>query len=135
MKRYVEEAGSSQVRALLGRGLVATSRLSESEIASALARRSREGAFPRAERDRALSALRRDFATLVLVEASAAVVDRSVGLLARHVLRSADALQLASCLEFGERLREAPVFVAWDRRLCDAARAEGLAVHCGDDEG
>jgi predicted nucleic acid-binding protein len=44
----------------------------------------------------------------------------------RQTLRAADALQLASCLELRERLDLPVVFVAWDKRLLDAARAEGL---------
>lgn len=44
-KRYVEEPESGRVRELLARSLVATSRITEIEIASALARRCREGDF------------------------------------------------------------------------------------------
>jgi predicted nucleic acid-binding protein len=114
------------VRELLGEGVIATARFTQIEIASALARRCREGAFSEAERDRALVALQADFAGLFLVELTAAVVSRSVGLLARRTLRAADALQLASCLEFRERVSLPIVFVAWDRRLVDSARAEAL---------
>jgi uncharacterized protein len=128
VKRYVEEPGTEAVRALLSQGVVTTARLSQAEIASALARRCREGAFSDTERDRALLALHADFAALALVELTGAVISKSVGLLVRQVLRAADALQLASCLELRERLDLPVVFVAWDRRLLDAARAEGLDV-------
>ena len=67
-KRYVQEAGSASVRRLLRTGRIATSRLSAVEIASALARREREGAFTAAERDRALKRLNADLAVWILVE-------------------------------------------------------------------
>ena len=126
MKRYVEEAGTALVRDLLAAETSATARFTQTEIASALARRFREGAFSEAHRDRALSALAVDFDTLTLVELTESVVSRSVALLLKHPLRPADALQLASCLELRERLSLPVVFVAWDARLREGARAEGL---------
>jgi predicted nucleic acid-binding protein len=71
-------------------------------------------------------ALQADFAAVVLVELTAAVVSKSHGLLVRRTLRAGDALQLASCLELRERLSLPVVFVAWDRGLVDAAQAEAL---------
>jgi predicted nucleic acid-binding protein len=126
VKRYVDEADSEAVRALFEEGFAAVSRLSEAEVASALARRCREGAFPEFERNRALSALREDFASLLVVEVTAEVMARSVGLLVRHPLRAADALQLAAGLELRERLRLPIRFVVCDNRLREAARREGM---------
>jgi len=126
VKRYVREPGTDVVRGLLGQGTATTARFSQAEVASALAQRCREGAFRESDRDRALTALQADFATLVLVELTAAVVAKSVRLLVRRTLRAADALQIASCLELRERLSLAVAFVAWDARLRDGARAEGL---------
>jgi predicted nucleic acid-binding protein len=128
VKRYVEEAGSDAVRSLLAEGLPATSRFSEVEIVSALARRCREGAYPTEERDRAIGQVREDFRTLSLVELTTTVVERALGLLARHPLRAADSLQLASCLELQERLGQPVPFAAFDVRLIGAARAEGLSI-------
>ena len=45
VKRYVRETGSTTVRRLLTLDAPVTSRLSEVEVASALVRRAREGAF------------------------------------------------------------------------------------------
>jgi predicted nucleic acid-binding protein len=126
VKRYVAEPGHEEVIELLREGLLATSRISEIEVASALARRCREGLFAASERDRALAALRQDVAAILLVEPTAEVVARSVALLVRHPLRAADALQLASCLELGRRLHLAPRFIACDERLRAAACGEGL---------
>lgn len=122
------EPGAQRVRGLLTGGIAATSRLSEVEVASALSRRCREGAFRPAERDRALAALHRDFATLFVVELGPEVVVRAVALLARLALRAADGIQLASCLELREQLGAPCLFVCGDARLIAAARQEGLAT-------
>lgn len=122
------EPGSDLVRSLLADGIAATSRMTGIEVASALARRCREGSFPEAERDRALAALDRDQRCLHLVEVTAEVTAQAHRLLTRHPLRAADALQLASCLEFQDRLGLDVTFVAWDGRLLAAARREGLTT-------
>lgn len=128
-KRYVAETDSEHVQELLEGGMIlAIARLTEVEVASALARRCREGAFSAADRDRALRALTRDLDTFYIVEMSPRVTARAVALLARTALRAADAVQLASCLELREALRHPCTFVCYDERLLDAARGEGLAT-------
>lgn len=126
VKRYVEELGSTEVQALLETHLAATARLTETEVASALARRCREGAFSTIERDRAFASLRRDLRSIYRVELTSAVTRRSLDLLKRYSLRAADAVQLASCLELREQLALPVLFVAFDRRLCEAAAGEDL---------
>lgn len=127
-KRYVQETGSASVRRQLGTGRVATSRLSVVEIASALARREREGAFTAAERDRAARRLNGDLAAYVLVEVTLELAADAQALLLRHALRSGDAVQLASCLYLQRETSERTLFAAFDERLNDAARAEGLTL-------
>lgn len=126
VKRYVREKGSAKVRRLLSSDLPTTSRLSAVEIASALMRRSREGAFSDAERDRAFAALTADMSALLVVELTPEIVIRAQTLLQRHALRAGDAIQLASCLFLQEQLGEKTTFVAFDRRLSAAARREEL---------
>ena len=128
MKRYVSEQDSPRVRRWLRSGPAATCRLSAVEIASALARRCREGAFSAAERDRVLAALKDDFDSLRIVELSAPVVDRARALLIRHPLRAGDAVQLSSALLLRRELDETVSFAAYDDRLKTAAEAEGLSV-------
>lgn len=128
MKRYVREAGGDRVRRWLASGTPATSRLSEVEVASALARRWREGAFGAAERDRALSALASDLNSLTVVEIVPAVAGSARKLLVRHVLRAGDALQLASCLYLREAVGETVAFAGFDDRLSGAAAREGLRL-------
>lgn len=126
VKRYVREQGTVKVRRLLTEDVPATSRLSAVEIGSALARRARDGAFSEANRDRAFAMLDTDMAGLLIVELTSEIVARAQGLLRRHALRGGDAIHLASCLYLQEELGETTRFVAFDKRLNDAARGEGL---------
>jgi predicted nucleic acid-binding protein len=128
VKRYVREKGSVKVRRLLSSDVSATSRLSAVEIASALMRRSREGAFADAERHRAFAALPGDMSALLVVELTPDIVARAQALLQRHMLRGGDAIQLASCLFLQEELGEKTSLVAFDERLTAAARREKLRI-------
>ena len=128
MKRYVREPGAVAVRRWLKADPGAASRLSEVEVASALVRRAREGAFTSAERDRALASLSDDFATLIIVEFTPEISAYARALLARHRLRAGDAVQLASCLYLQREMSQPLPFVAFDDRLADAARDERLTV-------
>ena len=106
----------------------AASRLSEIEVASALVRRAREGAFSAKERDRALASLERDFAALVIVELTPEIAAGARMLLLRHRLRAGDAVQLASCLYLQHEMSQPLPFVVFDDRLAEAARHEGITV-------
>ncbi len=127
-KRYVREKGSLKVRCLLSVDVPATSRLSSVEIVSALIRRSREGAISEAQRERALAMVEADLAAMLVIELTPAIVGRAHALLRRHTLRAGDAIQLASCLYLQDAIDDEMTFVAFDRRLVDAARAERLRV-------
>lgn len=98
------------------------------EIASALARRCREGSFSTAQRDRVLAALEHDFSALCVVELSPLIVAQARTLLIRHPLRAGDAVQLASALFLQRELEETVVLAAYDELLKSAGRAEGLTV-------
>lgn len=93
-----------------------------------MARREREGAFTTAERDRAIEALNMDLAAWILVECIPALAADAQSLLLRHGLRAGDAVQLASCLYLQRETTQRIPFVAFDDRLTDAARAEGLTL-------
>ena len=128
MKRYVREPGAVAVRRLLKADAGAVSRLSEVEVASALVRRAREGAFTVAERDRALASLADDLATLIIVELTPDITAEARALFLRHRLRAGDAVQLASCLYLQREISQPLPFVAFDDRLAESARHEGLTV-------
>ena len=128
MKRYVREPGAVSVRRLLKADPAAASRLSEVEVASALVRRAREGAFTVEERDRALASLADDFTTLIIVEFTPEITADARALLLRHRLRAGDAVQLASCLYLQREMSQPLPFVVFDDRLAEAARHEGVTI-------
>ena len=128
VKRYVRESGSKRVLALLEEATPATSRYSSVEIASAFARRCREGRLNDALRHRLLRNLDEDLDSFYLVEIVPEVVRTARDLLGRSRLRAADALQLASSLELQRRLQSPVRFVAFDRDLNETARREGVEV-------
>jgi predicted nucleic acid-binding protein len=127
-KRYIRETGSQSVRRLLAAGSAATSRLSEVEVASAIARRAREGALSAEQRDRILAALSDDVRALAVVELTGTIAADARSLLQKHALRAGDSVQLASGLYLQRELRQPVPFVVYDERLAAAARAEGLHV-------
>lgn len=128
VKRYVREAGSITVRRLLASGIPASGRLSEVEVSSGIIRRAREGAFTTPRRDRMLAALQRDLPAIAIVEMIPEITADARALLLRHPLRTGDAIQLASCLYLQRQLAQPVPFVAFDRRLVEAAHAEGVTV-------
>ncbi|MBA3392601.1 MAG: type II toxin-antitoxin system VapC family toxin [Deltaproteobacteria bacterium] len=130
VKRYVRETGSSTVRRLLREVTPAISRLTEAEVSSAFARRRREGTFSSRQHARALAALQSDLLRSHVIELSTDVVARVHVLVARHPVRAADALQLASAIVLREAVGRV-VFVAYDTRLREAARAEGFSLSPG----
>jgi len=97
-------------------------------VSSALARRRREGDLGTAQYAAAVQALRRDLASLDVVELAPEVLGRVHDLQSRHGLRVADALQLASALSLRPDGDVAAELVCFDDRLRTAARAEGFVV-------
>ena len=126
VKRYVREKGSAKVQRLLAAEVAATSRLSAVEIASAVARRVREGNLSGEDRERILAAVERDMTAVLVVEITPAVLASAQLLLQRHPLRTGDAIQLASCLHLQEHIEDDVTFVGFDDRLRAAARTERL---------
>jgi len=127
-KRYVAETKSRTVNRLLLDGIAVTSRLSESEIASALARRQREGDLTLKERDQLLTIMRRDLASLYVVEISPDLSGLACDLLMRHQLPAGDAFHLASALVLKTRFDLKVRFIAFDETLNGAATREGLEI-------
>ena len=126
-KRYVRENGSLKVRRLLSADVAATSRLTEVEIASALVRRAREGAFSEAARDRALAALAADMTALLVVELTADVAARARELLIRHPLRAGDIFIGVNALDYSGYPDCRPEFIEAFERLASLATARGVS--------
>lgn len=129
VKRYVEEPESASVRRLLDAGGAIVSRLSEVEIASSIYRRVRERELSPDEADHALATLRQDLGIWQVLEVTPQITSAALQLLKTHPLRASDAIQLASALVFRDSVRERlEAFVAFDRRLIDAAESERFTV-------
>jgi predicted nucleic acid-binding protein len=133
MKRYVDEQGREEVRLLCddAETELGASRLAQVELHSALARKVRLGELTAraAESVRAVysSDAARDY-RLALVSDSVLLLAET--LVARHILRAADAIHLASALLVASALPQGvPLsFVTADRQQAAAAEAEGLEV-------
>jgi predicted nucleic acid-binding protein len=136
VKRYVAEAGSSNVQVITSpaaRHLPLTSRITVVEVIGAFARRRREAALALSDYHDAVRAFRYDtFTQYRRVEVDATVTEIAGELVERYPLRAYDAVQLASAIAVNrvlQRLVISPVrFLSSDDRLVTAARAEGLAA-------
>ncbi len=97
------------------------------ELYAAIARARRDGRIEPS----ALVGVRADlddvWRQVVTVEVDAAVVAGAGALAARHALAALDAIHLASATDVADDASPF-VFVTFDRRLAEAAIAEGLAV-------
>jgi hypothetical protein len=78
--------------------------------------------------DRALATLRAGIGSIALVELSAEVTQAALALLTRHPLGTGDSLQLASCLHLRHQIADDVRLLAYDGRLNDAARVEGITL-------
>lgn len=126
-KRYVRAEGTSDVNRWLRGAPAATCRLTEVEIASALARRMRGGTLSANARGKALAVFRTDLHRMNVVELVPAVIEGVHALFDRHALRAGDALHLSAALFLRSRLGRTE-FVVYDEKLAAAARAEKLIV-------
>lgn len=99
-KRYVPEVGSAWVARLCQQEPVAISLIAIPELASALARRAREGVLSAQQRDMLFQAFFRDARSLTVVEPSQAIAHQAATLLLTAPLprrpRTLDALHIAS---------------------------------------
>jgi hypothetical protein len=134
IKRYVAEAGTDWLRTITapdaGNTLI-MARITSVEVISGVSRRKREGLMsPRTAQAIKWVLNRHAKREYMVVELSAAVVERAQDLLENHPLRAYDAIQLASAMLSNTRLvagELAPlIFVSADARLLEAATSEGL---------
>ncbi len=128
VKLYVEERGSERMRQEVAHGNpVAASDLAFAEMHAALARQRREGRLLNPEFDRLRLQLAGDWRKLTQVSIGPEILSLVPDLCARHPLRGADSLHLASALHL--QLGDLEItFACSDRTLLAAAASEGLAV-------
>lgn len=123
----VAEEDTRTLRGFVSAGIVTWS-VSAVEIASAIERRSREGALSATQNAAARAALAELAAAWTEISALGAVRDRALRLVATHPIRATDAMQLGAALvAVGDR-PAGHVFLCADQRLRNAARREGFVV-------
>src|SRR3990170_11902 len=125
----VEEATSAFCRRLLrSKAEIGTWALTRTEMVSAVWRRSRAGDLDTSDVPRALSRITQLAAAWTEVTDLDLVRERADRLLAVHVLRAADALQLAAALVLVDERTRGRDFISADGALVEAAAAEGFNV-------
>lgn len=126
VKLVVEEAGSELAAELWdGCDAAVSSRLAYPEVRAALAAAGRNHDLDPAGQAAAENAWEEFWSATRPVELTRAVEQSAGQLAARHALRGADAVHLASALAVSQ---PGLILAAWDRRLRDGAEAAGLAV-------
>ncbi len=135
IKRYVFEVGSDWVRGRCRPSpdrLIVVCELSIAEVASAVARRYRQGLITASERDLFFAQfLAHCHTEYTLVPVTRQMLEEAGSLCFRHPLRSLDAIHLAAALGVARVARRhglAITFVSADDVLLTAAQVEGLTV-------
>ena len=129
VKRYVAEAGSPEVEALIGEAqAIGTAVISRAEVAAALARAARIGLVAREAGAKALQAFNADWEHLIRLQLSEPLAARAAALAWEHGLRGYDSVHLASALVWSETLGETVAVATYDRELWRGAQASGLSA-------
>lgn len=137
VKLYVEENHSDVVERAVAEAIeISVSEIADLEARAALARVRHSGEITEDDLDRALYRFSLDLHDLRLVRYDEELARAAGALALKHgdpPLRAYDALHLASALEAFRPVRESAGydcrFLAFDRRLMTAARAEGLRLY------
>lgn len=136
VKRHIHEIGTDWLLGLLRpseNNSIVTSSLSIVEALSALNRRLREAAINLADYPQIAD----DFLAISnneyrFVDVTTEVIDKTPRILESYPLRAGDAIQLASAILARSTMHEAnlsaPIFLASDNKLLDAAVAEGFTT-------
>lgn len=132
LKLFFEEPGTVQLRRLFepletpGKALSVIGAL---EVRSAIRRRERTGEIPSAAAAEILGLFEEECLRMSFQPINEVALAQAKEAVDRHPLRSLDAIQLGSCLAVRQNSGgKSVVFVCSDRRLLDAAVAEGLEV-------
>ncbi|MEI6211214.1 MAG: type II toxin-antitoxin system VapC family toxin [bacterium] len=123
-----EESHSIEVRKWSALDTIVVAWHTRVEVFSALTRLQREGSISEACLDRHLAKLERMASEWIEIQPLEDVRRTAMRLLRTHVLRSLDALQLASAWFASEGRPDTMDFVCFDARLASAAQREGFRV-------
>lgn len=132
VKLYADEPGAESARA---QPTLVVSQLARVEVPAALWRKFRTGGLSAEDTGVLVAAFEADYfgteeepARFFPVAVDAAILDRASRLVGSYGLRAYDAVQLASASLVREAVPEPVRFLAFDKDLCAAAAAEGLAL-------
>lgn len=132
VKRYLAEADSAQVRTLLAEAVITgTSLISRAEVSAALAKAVRMNWLTRDLAGQLLRVFRAQWADLITVDVTEAVVAQADSLAWEYGLRGYDAVHLASALLWQNGLSETVTLATFDKQLWAAAQLVGLEVWPG----
>jgi predicted nucleic acid-binding protein len=127
IKSYVREDNSEEVVRLLGdiEG-VGTSVITYAEMASAMARGARMGAFSPDDARAAWEDFLADWSGITRLKVAQGVLERAAAVAWEHGLRGYDAMHLASALAWQETIETPVALATFDRELWLAAQRGGL---------
>ena len=127
VKRYVAEAGSAEVEALIREARPAgTVIVSRAEVVAGLARAMRARMVTPEVASKARAAFQADWESMVRVQVGEALAARAATLAWEQGLRGYDAVHLAAALTWRETLDEPLTLATYDRELWRGAQASGL---------
>jgi len=127
VKRYVAETGTDLVTTLLeDKEKLAVSWLALPETLAAITRRAKGSAVSDADLTRVRTQFALDWQKMLVIDVAGAPLNGVETLIARHALRGADSIHLASALWLGQATKTPVIFVAADTELLAAANAERL---------
>jgi len=128
-KLYLDEEGSADVRdSVRAADRLASSRIAYAEARVALARAWRNGRIDDSVFRAARAEFERGWQSILVLEVTDEVTREAGELGDRHPIRGFDAIHLASATKFRTGTKEELSFMTVDRRLRDAAVAEGFSV-------
>ncbi|MBN1781955.1 type II toxin-antitoxin system VapC family toxin [bacterium] len=123
-KRYIEEQGSEIVEDICYHSSsLALSLVCIPEILSALNRRLQEKNLSKNDYLRAKTRLMQEIKDISIINITPGVIQKSIGLLEHHRIRTQDAIHISCALEW-----QPDLFVSSDKRQIDAAQKSGLKV-------
>jgi len=122
VKNYIQEAGSTRVRELLGTYEFVSSAIAPVELRSAVRRRHRQGEMTRQHYTSILTRVKQDRAFWQLVEPVPPVLAKAEELVVAHDVRALDAIHLASAIVIQDSIGTPLPFVTADERQFAAAR-------------
>lgn len=129
VKRYVSEAGSGDVNALIVKAsVIGTAAISHVEVSSALAKAVRMKALSRVEAASALQVFNAEWESLIRLQLTEVMLSRAATLAWEHGLRGYDAVHLTAALFWQDMLGEPITLATYDRQLWEAAKVTGLVA-------